>query len=373
MDFGFSEEQDLLRGEVRKLVQSRCPLSKVRELMELEHHSPELWRDMIDMGLPGLTVPEAHGGAGLSLLDLVVVLEETGRGLVPSPLLSTSLAAAAISLYGDEAQQKRYLPRLADGWVGTLCALERSCDLGPEGIKLRGTPKDTGFVLDGHKAFVGDAGAADLFVVAFRSGDRAEDITLALVERGASGVKGESHKTMDRTKRTGSVSFESVHVAKDQILGKVHQGAPFLSHLYDRAAVMIAAEAIGAAEAAHQMTVEYAKTRVQFDNVIGKYQGVKHPLAEMYVDIESIKSLTYFAAWAADHRPEQLALGASRAKAYVADAFARIGLDTIQLHGAIGYTAEYDAQLYLKRAKWTRPAFGDADYHYERIARLGGL
>jgi len=372
MDFGFSEEQDLLRGEVRKLVQTRCPLPKVRTLMDVENHSPELWRDLIEMGLPGLTVPEAYGGAGLSLLDLVVALEETGRGLVPSPLLSTSLAVAAIVKGGNDGQHKRWLTRLSDGWVGTLASTEKSGRLDAGGIELRGKPDGDGFVLSGHKAFVGDAGGADLFVVSFRSGDKPEDVTLAVIEKG-DGVKGVSQKTMDRTKRLGSVSFENVRVNKDQILGEVGNAWPLVKHLYDRAAVMVAAEAIGSAEAAHQLTVEFAKTRVQFDSVIGRYQGVKHPLAEMYVDLESVKSLTYYAAWVADHRPDELPASASRAKAYISDAFVRIGLDGIQLHGAIGYTAEYDAQLFMKRAKWVRPAFGDADYHYERVATLGGL
>ncbi len=372
MDFGFSEEQDLLRGEVRKLVQTRCPLSKVRSLFDLPDHSVELWRDLVAMGLPGLTVPEAHGGAGLLLLDLVVVLEEMGRGLLPAPLLSTSLAVSAVVHGGNEAQHKRYLPRFVEGVVGTLACTEKSGRLDAAGITLRGVPEGEGFVLNGHKAFVGEAGSAQLFVVAFRSGDGPEDISLAVIEK-TQGVSAASQKTMDRTKRLGSLTLEHVVVAKEQILGEVNKAWPLVKQLYDRGAVMVAAEAIGAAEAAHQLTVEFAKTRVQFDSVIGRYQGVKHPLAEMYVDLESVKSLTYYAAWAADHRADELSLSASRAKAYISDAFVRIGIDGIQLHGAIGYTAEYDAQLYMKRAKWARPAFGDADYHYERIAQLGGL
>ena len=136
---------------------------------------------------------------------------------------------------------------------------------------------------------------------------------------------------------------------------------------------MVTAEAVGAAEAALDLTVGYAKQRTQFGSVIGRFQAVKHPLAEMYVDIESYKSLLYQAAWDLDENPAAAPLAVSRAKAYCSEAFPRIGIDCVQLHGGIGYTWEYDAQLYLKRAKWTRPAYGDADYHYERIVRLGGL
>ena len=132
------------------------------------------------------------------------------------------------------------------------------------------------------------------------------------------------------------------------------------------------AEMVGAAARAHEITVQYAKDRIQFDAPIGKYQGVKHPLAEMYVDVESSKSLLYYAAWCVGEKPGELPLAAARAKAYASDAFARIGVDAIQLHGAIGFTAEYDIQLYLKRSKWSCAAFGEADYHYERVASIGG-
>ena len=145
------------------------------------------------------------------------------------------------------------------------------------------------------------------------------------------------------------------------------------ARILDRATVAVTAEGVGAAEATVALCVKYAKERVQFDSPIGRYQGVKHPLAEMHVDVESFKSLLYYAAWALDESPAEVPRSASLAKAYASDAFARIGIDGVQLHGAVGYTAEYDIQLYLKRSKWARPAFGDADFHYERVAALGGL
>jgi alkylation response protein AidB-like acyl-CoA dehydrogenase len=149
--------------------------------------------------------------------------------------------------------------------------------------------------------------------------------------------------------------------------------AAAISQLFDVGALAVTAEAVGAAEAALQLTASYAKQRVQFGRPIGTFQAVKHPLAEMYVDIQSFQSLVYYGAWCVDHGHKDLPLAVSRAKAYASEALPRIGIDAIQLHGGIGYTWEYDAQLYLKRAKWLRPAFGDADWHYERVARLGGL
>jgi len=164
-----------------------------------------------------------------------------------------------------------------------------------------------------------------------------------------------------------------VRLPPDAILGGDGQAGATIARLQDLGAAATAAEMVGAAEAALQLTVSYAGERVQFGQPIGAFQGVKHPLAEMYVDLESFRSLVYYAAWCLDEGAEDASLATSRAKAYASEAFARIGLDAIQLHGGIAYTWEYDAQLYLKRAKWARPMFGDADYHYERIASLGGL
>lgn len=372
MNFGFTEEQELLRDEVRKFLDATCPLEEVRRITEAEGgegFSREIWSQISELGWPGLTIPEEHGGAGLGWVDLVVVLEETGRSLFPSPLVSTTLAASAIAHAGDAAQQKRFLPRLADGSaIGTVALLEAEDVPGAEGVRLEAKPAGDGIVLTGEKLFVGDASAADLAVVAFRQG---ESLGLAVIESGAPGLTAEAWPGIDLTKRLGRLRLEGVQVPKEAILARGDAAA--LERLFDAGATAVAAEAIGAAEAVLALTAGYARQRVQFGRPIGQYQGVKHPLAEMYVDVESFKSLVYYAAWCLDEGSPDLALAASRAKAYTAEAFARIGIDAVQLHGGIGYTWEYDAQLFLKRSKWVRPAFGDADHHYERIARLGGL
>ena len=373
MNFGFTEEQELLRSEVRKFLDENCPLEEVRKISESpEGFSRELWKQIAELGWLGLTVPEEHGGADLGWVDLVVILEEAGRTLFPSPLISTTLAAAAIRESGSAEQQARWLPRIADGSaIGTLALLEADDIQGAEGIRLRATEDAT--LLDGEKLFVCDAGAADLFVVALRSGEGPMDLRLAVVERGAEGVASEDLPGIDLTKRLGRVRFDGVRLAPEDLLGGGGPAGAVTTRLQDLGAVAVAAEMVGAAEAALQLTVGYSQERVQFGQPIGTFQGVKHPLAEMYVDIESFRSLVYYAAWCLDEGHEDAALAASRAKAYASEALARIGIDAIQLHGGIGYTWEYDAQLYLKRAKWARPMFGDADYHYERVASLGGL
>lgn len=374
MNFGFTEEQELLRSQVRKFLDDQCPLDRVRELMETpEGFSREHWKQLGELGFLGLVLPERYGGAGLGWADLVVLLEETGRSLFPAPLVSTLLAGLLIRDAGSDAQQERWLPGLADGSVvGTVALLEAGDQASPEGIQLRGTPEGDGFVLHGEKCFVVDAPRADLFVVAFRTGDGPEDLSLGLLEAQAPGVRAGDTRSLDRTSRVGPVRLEGARVAGDALLGAPGRAWPALQAHWDRGAAAVSAEAVGTIEAILDLTVQFAKDRVQFGHPIGHFQGVKHPLAEIYVDLECLKSLTYYAAWALDDSPDEVPLAVSEAKAFGALALTRAGIDGIQLHGAVGYTAEYDIQLYLKRSKWSRPLFGDEDWHHDRIARLGG-
>jgi alkylation response protein AidB-like acyl-CoA dehydrogenase len=379
MNFGFTEEQELLRAEVRKFLDQNAPLEQVRKIaLTPEGFDRSLWDRMGELGWIGLTLPEVHGGVGLDFVTFVVLAEETGRSLFPSPLLSTVIAARAIELAGSEAQQARWLPAIADGSkIATLALLEESDSLDPPGLTLRGKPEGDGFVLSGRKTIVADAGCADLFVVAFRTGTEPDAVSLAVLERDAGGLAAESWPVMDLTKRSGQLVLDDVRVPAEAVLGAPGEGAGTIRDLVDLGATLVAAEAVGAAEAALSITTGFAKEREQFDSKIGRFQGVKHPLAEMYVDVESFKSLVYWAAWCLDNVDEQgrveVSRAASRAKAYAAEAFARIGIDGVQLHGGVGYTDEYDIQLYLKRSKWVRPAFGDSDYHYDRLAASGGL
>ena len=375
MDFGFSEEQDLLRSEVRKFLDGRCPIEKVRKIMETgPGYDPDLWRELAELGWLGLTIPETHGGAGLTWVDLVVLLQETGRSLFPSPLISTTLAAAAVMEAGSDEQKDRWLPSLADGTrIGTLAILEASDSLAPSGITLTGKPDGDAYLLTGEKRYVADAGAANLFVVAFRTGAGASDTSLGVIDAGSAGVTAAGFPTIDATKRLGTLKLENARVPKSALLGAPGKAWPTIERLLDLGAIAVTAEVTGAADQALAITTQYAKDRIQFGAPIGKYQGVKHPLAEMYVELESTKSLLYYAAWAVNESSSEVPRSASLAKAFGTDAFARIGIDGVQLHGAVGYTAEYDIQLYLKRSKWARPVFGDSDFHYERVARLGGL
>jgi alkylation response protein AidB-like acyl-CoA dehydrogenase len=352
-------------------------MEEARRVMELpEGYSPELWKQLAELGWLGLLVPERCGGAELGWVDLVVMLEEVGRALFPSPLLSTSLAVLALVENASTVQQDRLLPGIVDGsQIFTVALLERADVMGPEGTQLELERDGDGFVLHGEKLFVTDATAASHFIVSCRHADESERLSLAVVEAGAAGTRVTNLPCIDPSKRLGKLELDHVRIVSDALLvgddGATDGGAA-VSRLLDHAAAAVTAEVVGAAEAAHAMMVEYAKTRVQFDSPIGRYQGVKHPLAEMYVDIESFKSLLYYAAWCLDEAPDEAPRHVSMAKAYASDAFTRIGIDAVELHGAIGYTWEYDAQLYLKRSKYAKSLFGSADYHYDRVARYGG-
>jgi alkylation response protein AidB-like acyl-CoA dehydrogenase len=364
MNFGFSEEQDLLRQEVRKFLDTNCPLAEVRKLMETpEGFSRALWKQMGELGWLGLTIPEAQGGAGLGWVDLVVVLEEMGRSLFPSPFLATTIAAAAIREAGSDEQRQRWLPLLADGSkIGTLAYLEPSDRWEPEAVALTGAPREGGVVLSGEKVQVLDAAAADLFVVAYRGG-------LAVVERDAPGVTVEATPSIDMTRRVGRVRFADVAVPAAGVLAGASPAA--IARVLDLATAAVTAEMLGAAEADLRITVQYAQEREQFGSPIGRFQGVKHPLAEIYVDVESARSILYYASWCLDERDADAPRVVSLAKAYASEAFARLGVDAVQLHGGVGFTWEYDPHLYLKRSKWARPAFGDADFHYDRAIAIG--
>ena len=375
MDFGFSEEQQLLRDQIAKLLAEESPLPEVRRVMESPRaFSPALWKQLAEMGIAGLTIPEPMGGAGLGWVDLVVVLEETGRALLPSPLLSHSLSAMALCELGDEALREKWLPGLAEGSaIGSVALLEADDDLGASGIALAGEIQGDGWTLRGEKHFVADVEAADCFLVSFRSGPEEDAVGLALVERGAPGVSLRGASRLDRSKPAGSLKLEDVRVTPAEILSAADAGFAPIRKLLDLGALAVSAETIGVMEAILALTTQHAKERVQFGSPIGRFQGVKHPLAELHLDIECLKSLVYHAAWALESSPAEAPAAIAKAKAWAAESVTRAGVTGIQLHGAVGFTEEYDIQLYLKRSKWARPAFGNEVHHYDRVAEMGGL
>jgi alkylation response protein AidB-like acyl-CoA dehydrogenase len=377
MNFGFNEEQDLLRSTARKFFENECPSEMVRKLMDTpEGMTPTLWGKVGEQGWLGLIFPEPYDGMGLGLVDLVVLMEEMGRAVIPGPYFSAVLLGGlAILEAGSDAQKKEWLPAIASGQKRvTLAWMEPSAMLGAEGVTLPAVKKGATFTLSGTKLFVPDAHTADAIVVAARTtGKSGDGVSLFLVPRGARGLEVNLLPTMDQTRKLCEVTLKDVAVGGDALLGAVGAGWTPLGRVLDRATVALCAEMCGGAQKVLDMTVEYAKIRQAFGRPIGSYQGVKHRAADMLVDVENSKSITYYAAWALDEGVAEGPLAASMAKAYVSDAYRRVSAAGIQLHGGIGFTWEHDLHLYFKRAKGSEFTFGDATYHRERVAQLVNL
>ncbi|HUO62850.1 MAG TPA: acyl-CoA dehydrogenase family protein [Terriglobales bacterium] len=379
MNFGFNEEQELLRSTARKFFDNECASETVRKLMEgPEGMTRELWKKLAEQGWLGLIVPDEHGGMGLGIVDLVVLMEEMGRAVVPGPFFSTVLLGGlAILEGGTDAQKKAWLPRLASGEArAALAWMEPSADLGARGITLQAAAKGGGHTLNGTKLFVQDAHTADVIVVAARTatGKTSEEgISLFLVPKGSAGLTVTLLPTMDQTRKLCEVAFKDVAVGPEALMGQAGSGWAPLARVIDKATVGLCAEMCGGAQKVLDMTVEYAKIRQAFGRPIGSYQGVKHKAADMLVDVENSKSITYYAAWAMDEGVAEGPLAVSMAKAYVSDAYRRVAGAGIQLHGGIGFTWEHDLHLYFKRAKGSEFTFGDATWHRERVAQLVNL
>ena len=379
MNFGFNEEQELLRSTARKFFDNECASETVRKLMDgPEGMTPDLWRKIAEQGWTGLIFADEHGGMGLGFVDLVVLMEEMGRSVVPGPFFSTVLLGGlAIREAGTEAQKKTWLPRISSGEArATLAWMEPSAELGAHGITLQATNKGGGFMLNGTKLFVHDAHTADVIVVAARtsSGQKSEDgVSLFLVSKDTPGLSVTLLPTMDQTRKLCEVGFKDVVLGAEALMGQAGSGWAPLARVIDRATVALCAEMCGGAQKVLEMTVEYAKIRQAFGRPIGSYQGVKHKAADMLVDVENSKSITYYAAWAMDEGVPEGPLAVSMAKAYVSDAYRRVSGAGIQLHGGIGFTWEHDLHLYFKRAKGSEFTFGDATWHRERVAQLVNL
>jgi alkylation response protein AidB-like acyl-CoA dehydrogenase len=370
--FGFSDEQVMLRESVRRFLDQRCPIKEVRKLkVTPKGYSEELWQEMAKAGWLGINLPEQYGGLGLGWLDLVVIIEEMGRGVFPSPFISNTLAASTICDQGNGQQKQQILPSLVDGSrKATLALFEENSAISVASMQLRGEMQgglDGGrLVLNGVKRNVMDPGSADYFVVSFRFGDATDDIGIALVDAGISGVTARAYPLIDATKRMGNLSLENVVISTDRILTMGPAAITAIEKMIDQGALALSAEMTGAMEAALEITVKYAGERTQFGHPIGHFQAVKHPLAEILVDLESCRSLLYYGTYAHDQGKEECTRVASMAKAYATDAFTRAATDAIQIHGATGYMTEVDIHLYYLRSKWARPLYGDSAVHYER-------
>jgi alkylation response protein AidB-like acyl-CoA dehydrogenase len=361
MDFGLSEEQTLLQDAIRRYVETECPTTRVRTIMEsATGHDPALWRGLAELGLTGLLVPAEHGGSELELLDAALAAEVLGWCCAPGPFLGSTMATVALRESGNAAAQARWLPAIASGHELVTFALGEG--LGEWDAAKLATRASAGR-LTGEKPLVPYGDVADAIIVAARDD---EGPGLWLVERGAGGVSVTSLKVFDMTRRLGMVAFDGTPATK------IASGRAAIDRARDAGLVLVAADAFGGAARCIDMTVKYSLTREQFGQPIGAFQGVKHQLADLACDLEPTRALWWYAAHAFDHIKEKSERHAAVTKAHLTDLYDRVTRYAIELHGGIGFTWEFDLHLWWRRALFDRAFLGEASYHRDRAAAMAG-
>jgi alkylation response protein AidB-like acyl-CoA dehydrogenase len=329
VNFDFTDDQQAIKRTANEMLAARFKPERVRELVEAGEHDGEAWKEMAELGWAGIFIDEDHGGQGLGIVELVILMEELGYALAPVPFLSNAAAGLALQHAGSDEQRERWLPGIASG-------------------EARGT---VGLVRDGEARLVPDADSAEVIVLISPEGSG------TVVEASSADV--EPFDAMDRTRRFARVRADG----GDALAGDAH-GA------LDRIVTALAAETVGVAQNAMEMAVEYARDRKQFGRPIGSYQAVSHRCAQMLLEVEGSRSAAYYAGWCADAEPESLPAAAAMAKAYSSDAGWRVCGSSLQVHGGIGFTWEHDLHFYLKRARANGALYGSSKEHRERIAEL---
>ena len=375
MNFGFTQEQEILRDTVKRFLQAECSSEFVRRMMADDSaHSDSLWRNLARQGWLGILVPESLEGSAGGFLDLAVILEEMGRVLVPGAFFSTVvLGETAVLAAGSRAQQEELLPELSRGnLLLTVALAEANGRVDPDSVRMRARKRGATFTLSGEKFFVPDAHIADRLVVVARTkttSDPTDGMTLFLVDRGAPGVTVTQMKTVDMTRRQCHVRFDDVTVDGTAVLGAVHRGWPVVRRVLDRATAGLCIEMVGTAQQVLDMSIEYAKERTQFGRPIGSFQAVKHKCVDMMVAVENARALAYFAAWAVSESAPEAVQAVPMAKAYCSDVTMDVCSEAIQVHGGIGYTWEHDLHLFYRRALTSEASFGTASVHREAVAQ----
>jgi alkylation response protein AidB-like acyl-CoA dehydrogenase len=360
MNFDFTDDQRAIKRTAHDFLEARYRPETVRQLAEDERgFSDEQWAELVELGWQGVIVPEAHGGLGLGTVELVVIAEEMGYALAPSPWFSNVCAAAMLVAAGTDEQRRRWLEPLAAGEMrGTLAVWDERAGWAPDHSEAESADGR----LTATKIAVPDAGSAAFAIVA--GADRVH----YLVDLGADGARVSAEPALDPTRKLFRLELEGARA--EPLSGG---DGDSLASAYASIVTTLAAENVGVAQRTMEMAVTFAKDRKQFERPIGSYQAVSHRCAQMLLEVESARSLAYWAAWALDHEPDTALRAASMAKAYAGDAGFRVAASALQVHGGIGFTWEHDLHFFLKRAKANAHAFGDSRWHRDRVAELAGV
>lgn len=379
MQLVLSEDQELLAKTAADFLAERSPVARVRELRDRDDpvgFSRELWKEMASLGWVGITLPESVGGAGMGFAELAVVMEQLGRALAPEPFLSTVLLGAeALRLGGSEEQQARWLPPVVEGEaLLALAHQEPGARFELARVSSRAEPRGAGFVLRGEKTGVLDGAVADALLIPARTSGEPRDpegITVFLVPADAPGLVVERQSRID-SRGVARLQLDGVEVGAEAVVGALDRGGALLETVVDHATVGLCAEMLGSMSEAFDRTLAYLKQREQFGSVIGRFQALKHRAALCFIEIELARSAVLAAARAVDEGAQDARQLVSLAKARCSDAGMLVAYEAIQMHGGIGMTDEHEIGFFLKRARVAELTFGDAAWHRDRWARLGG-
>jgi alkylation response protein AidB-like acyl-CoA dehydrogenase len=382
MEFAFSDEQEMIRDSAEAFLADVSPSAAVRAAMASDAgYDAATWQRLCsELCWPAIHIPEEYGGLGLGFVELAILMEQMGRRLFCSPFFATTcLATPALLLAANEAQKQRWLPAIAAGECRASLAWADAADQGPHACVVQVRREGTGFVLDGSASLVVDGHSADLLVVAARSPGSAgaQGISLFAVAGDTSGLRRRLLPTLDQTRKLAGLEFEHCYLEGESLLGEFGCAGGSLDKILHLACVAQAAEQVGGAQQALDLTLAYLAERQQFGRPIASFQAIKHRVADMMVRVECARSAAYYAACVAEESlyiggdPQvgaELPLASALTKAQCSEAFFHCAAESIQLHGGVGFTWEYDPHLYFKRARAGEALLGSPAWHRERIA-----
>lgn len=378
MEFRFTPEQTAIADAASAFLAQHATPAKLKNYVA--SHTPmdqDLWRAVThDMGWLGVAVPESLGGAGLTAVELAILMQESGAALSPIPLFATTaLAIPAILAAATHQQQAELIPPIMSGAAATFGFTNEHATPGPEGVTAELRRENNIYKLTGQTGFVPHAAAAKTLIIACRApnSQSTEGLSLVALSTDHRGLHATHHTTLDLTRPYSTIRFQNVEIPQSAILGAPESAAAAFIQTLSFAAAMLAAEQLGGAERVLALSVEHAKTRIQFNRPIGSFQAIKHKLADMKLLVESARSAAYYAACTAAESPENLAEAASIARACCSDGFTKCAAEAIQIHGGMGFTWDHPAHLYFKRARSSATLLGDPTHHREKIAQLMGL
>lgn len=376
MDFSLNEEQEVFGTYVRKYLADKGQTKIARQFIkgDLDYYQ-SIFSGLVELGCASINISEEYGGMGLGALDLVPVLEEWGRSVMPGLYLETNAFAVPIlEKYGTEEQKNRYLPAIAEGsHTFSIAWLEPDSSCHPSKIRMTAALEGEDIVLNGMKTLIPDADLADSYILIVRTGNEGgkDGISLVILDR-TEQFAIRRQKNIDETRQLGEIKFENIRAGREQLLGPLDQGWDVLEEGLLAINAALASVMVGGMEKVVEMAAEYAKIRVQFGQPIGRFQAIKHRIADMKVDLETARSLAYYANWALENQAEDRVQAIAGARLFAAEAFNRAAGQNVQIHGGIGFTEEIDCHLYVKRARFYEHYLGGTQYYYEKAAAALG-